>query len=41
MDLSDAPERLQVAGEIGRARRDADAVAAFGERAHHMAAKKA
>ena len=41
MDLSDAAERLQVAGEIGPAHRDADAVAALGQRAHHMAAEKA
>ena len=41
MDLPDAPERLQVPGELRPAHRHADAVAAAGERAHHVAAEKA
>ena len=41
VDLADPAERLQVAGELGPAHRDADAVAALGERAHHMAAEEA
>ena len=41
MDLADPAERLQVAGEVGPAHRDADAVAALGQRAHHVAAEEA
>ena len=41
VDLADPAERLQVAGEIGPAHRDPDAVAALGERAHHVAAEEA
>src|SRR5690348_4280868 len=41
MDLPDAPERLQVPGKLRPAHRHADAVAAAGERAHHVAAEKA
>ena len=41
VDLADAAERLQVAGEFGPAHRDADAVVALGQRAHHVAAEKA
>ncbi len=41
MDLADPAERLQVAGELGAADRDADAVAELGERAHHVAAEEA
>ncbi len=40
VDLADAAHRLQMEGEIGAAHRDADAVAAVGERAHHVAAEK-
>ena len=40
MDLADPAERLQMAGEIRPAHRDADAVAALGQRAHHMAAEE-
>ena len=36
-DLPDSAERLQMAGDVGPARRDADAVAALGERPHHAA----
>ena len=41
VDLADPAERLQMAGEIGPAHRDADAVAALGQRAHHVAAEEA
>ncbi len=40
VDLADAAERLQMAGEIGPAHRDADAVVAFRQRAHQMAAEE-
>src|SRR5262249_58525318 len=41
VDLADASERLQMTGEFGAADRDTDAVAALGERAHHVAAEEA
>ena len=41
LDLADPAERLQVAGEIGAAHRDPDAVSALRQRAHDMAAEKA
>ena len=41
MDLADAAERLQEIGQFGPAHRNADAVAALGQRAHDMAAEKA
>src|SRR5205085_10903072 len=41
MDLADPPERLQMAGQVGPAHRDADAIAVLGEYAHHMAAEEA
>ena len=41
VDLADPAERLQVAGEFRPADRDADAVAALGQRAHDMAAEEA
>ena len=41
MDLADPAERLQVAGEVRPAHRDADAVAALGQRPHHVAAEEA
>ena len=41
MNLADPPERLQMAGKIGPAHRDPDAVFAFRQRAHDMAAEKA
>ncbi len=41
VDLADPAERLQVAGEVRPAHRDADAVAALAQRAHHMAAEEA
>ncbi len=41
MDLADLSQRLQVAGELGPAHRDADAIAALGKRAHHMPAEEA
>ena len=41
VDLPDAAERLQVAGELRPAHRHADAVAALGQRAHHVAAEEA
>ena len=41
MDLADPAERLQVAGEIGPAHRDADAVVALGQRPHQVAAEEA
>ena len=41
MDLADPAERLQMAGEVGPAHRDADAVVAPGQRPHQMAAEKA
>ena len=40
VDLADPAERLQMAGELRPAHRDADAVAALGERPHHMAAEE-
>ena len=40
MDLADAPERLQVAGEVRTPHRDADAVALPAECADHMAAEE-
>ena len=39
--LPDPSERLQMAGQLRPAHRDADAVLAVGERAHHVAAEKA
>ena len=41
MDLADPAERLQMAGEVGPAHRDADAVVPFGQRADQMAAEEA
>ena len=41
MDLADHAERLQEAGEIGPAHRDAHAIAALHQRAHDMAADEA
>jgi hypothetical protein len=41
VDLPDAAERLQEAGELGAAYRDTDAVAELGQRAHDVAAEKA
>ena len=41
VDLADAAQRLQVAGEVGPAHRGADAPAAPGERAHRMPADEA
>ena len=41
MDLPDPAERLQVAGEIRPAHRDADAVVALGQRPHQVAAEEA
>ena len=41
LDLADIAERLQMAGEIGPAHGDPDAVAALGQRPHDMAADKA
>ncbi len=41
VDLSDPPERLQMAGQLGPAHGDANPVAALSERPHHMAAEKA
>ncbi len=41
MDLADPAERLQKAGELGTAHRDADAIAAIRQRPYHMAAHKA
>ena len=41
MDLADPAERLQMARQVRPAHRDANAIAALGERAHHMAAEKA
>src|SRR5262245_59559396 len=41
MNLADPPERLQVAGEIGAAHRDPDAVFTLRQRPHDMAAEKA
>ena len=41
MDLADPAERLQMAGEVGPAHRDADAVVALGQRADQMAAEEA
>ena len=41
VDLADAAERLQVAGEVRPAHRDADAVVALGQRADQMAAEEA
>ena len=41
LDLADIAERLQMAGELGAARRDADAVAALGQRPDDMPAEKA
>jgi hypothetical protein len=41
MNLADRPERLQMADEIGAAHRDPNAVFAFRQRTHHMAAEKA
>ncbi len=40
MDLADPAQGLQMAGEIGAAHRDADAVVALGERSHHVAAEE-
>ena len=40
MDLADPAHRPQKAGKLRAAHRDADAVAAVGERTHHMAAEK-
>src|ERR1700689_2104707 len=39
--LPDSPERLQMAGQLRAAHRDANTVLAVGERAHHMAADEA
>ena len=41
VDLPDPAERLQMAGELRPAHRDADAVMALGERADHVAAEEA
>ena len=41
LDLADIAERLQMAGEIGPAAGDPDAVAALGQRPHDVAADKA
>ena len=41
VDLADPAKRLQMPGQLGPAHRYADAVAALGQRAHHMAAEKA
>ena len=41
MDLADPAERLQMAGEVRPAHRDADAVVALGQRPHQMAAEEA
>ena len=41
VDLADPAERLQMAGEVGPAHRDADAVMALGQRADQMAAEEA
>ena len=41
VDLADPAERLQVAGEVRPAHRDADAVVALGQRPHQMAAEEA
>ncbi len=40
-DLADAAKRLQMAGEVRAAHRDAHARAGLGERPDHMAADKA
>src|SRR5205085_8460349 len=40
MDLTDTAERLQVAGKLRSAHRDADAIAEPGKRAHHVSAEK-
>ena len=41
VDLPDPAERLQMAGEVRPAHRDADAVALARQRPHHMAAEEA
>ena len=41
MDLPDPPHRLQKSGQFRPPHRDADAVAAPGQRAHHVPAQKA
>ena len=41
MYLADPAGRLQVDGEVRPSHRDPEAVAALGERAHHMAAQEA
>jgi hypothetical protein len=41
VDLADPAERLQMAGKVGPAHCDADAVAVLAERAHDVAAEKA
>ena len=41
LDLADPAERLQMAGEIRPAHRDADPVTALGQRPHHVAAEEA
>ena len=41
VDLTDPAERLQMAGEVGPAHRDADTVVALGQRTHQMAAEEA
>ena len=41
MDLADPAGRLQVDGEVRPSYRDPDAVAALGQRTHHMAAQEA
>ena len=41
MDLADPAERLQMAGEVRPAHRDADAVVALGQRPDQMAAEEA
>ncbi len=40
VDLADPAERLQMAGEVGPAHRDADAVMALGQRPDQMAAEE-
>ncbi len=41
VDLPDPAERLQMPGKLGPAHRHPDAVAAAGQRPHHVAAEKA
>ena len=41
MDLTEKAHRPQMGAKLGAAHRHADAVAALGERTHHMAAEKA